>query len=62
MNNDDDGGMSPLRVAAIQTHELYSEMVAAGFSRKEAMELVAKVLIGMVSAGMEQANDENKDD
>lgn len=37
-------GVSPLREAAIQIHEMYEELKAAGFSRKEAMELIARVL------------------
>lgn len=36
--------VSPLRQAAVQIHEMYEELKAAGFSRKEAMELIAKVL------------------
>lgn len=39
----EDGGLSPMRVAAIQIHELYTELKAAGFSRSEAMELISKV-------------------
>lgn len=40
----EDGEMSPLRQAAIELHELYSELKNAGFSRSEAMELVARTL------------------
>lgn len=39
-----DMDISPMREAAIQTHELYTELKAAGFSRSEAMELIARVL------------------
>jgi hypothetical protein len=54
-----DGEVSPLRAAAIQLHEMYVELKAAGFTRGEAMELVAKVTISGVAEGMKQANEDN---
>jgi len=41
--------MSPLREAAVQLHELYSELKAAGFSRTESMELVTKMLLSTMN-------------
>jgi hypothetical protein len=52
-----DGDMSPLREAAVQLHEMYVELRNAGFSRSEAMELVAKVLGQMAAAQNEQKDD-----
>jgi len=51
--------MSPLREAAIQLHEMYVELKRAGFSRGEAMELVAKTLS---SGPSEQLREKNEDD
>lgn len=38
--------MSPLRVAALQVHEMYTELRRAGFTRKEALILVGNMLSG----------------
>lgn len=45
-----------MREAAIQLHELYIELKAAGFKRSEAMELLAKVLATSV---MDTVNDDD---
>lgn len=50
----DDANSSPMRVAAITAHEMYTEFRKAGFSRRDAVELMAKILV----SGM-QANDDN---
>lgn len=57
MSEDEKAGMSPLREAAVQLHEMYTELKAAGFTRGEAIELVAKTL----ASGFEnnQANDDD---
>lgn len=52
----DDSGITPMREAAIQLHELYIELKAAGFKRSEAMELLAKVLATSV---MDTVNDDD---
>lgn len=58
-----DGEISPLREAAVQLHEMYLELKRAGFSRGEAMELVAKTLAsGMASEMHEQQQQQNEDD
>lgn len=57
MSKDDMPNISPLREAAIQIHEMYVELKAAGFSRSEAMELIAKVMAGMLGQQAD-SNDE----
>jgi putative heme degradation protein len=56
MGNDDmkkyEEDDSPLRDAVIQLHEMFEELKRAGFSRKEALSLVAKVLAASVTEGM----------
>lgn len=47
--SDKNSNMTPLKEAAISAHEVYSALREAGFSRSEAIELVARV----VSAGFE---------
>ncbi len=44
MSLDENMDMSPLRGAAVQIHEMYEEFKRAGFSRKEALELTAKMM------------------
>lgn len=36
--------VSPLREAAVMAHEMYNELKIAGFSRREALELLARML------------------
>jgi hypothetical protein len=38
-------GLSELKIAAIQLHEMYMEFRAAGFTRKEGLHLVALIVI-----------------
>lgn len=54
----DDDYPSPLRSVAVQMHEVFSEFRRAGFSRKEALELVAKILTGTVGSIIEENNRE----
>lgn len=49
---------SPLRSMAVQMHEIFYEFKRAGFSRKEALELVAKMMTSTVASALE----ENKKD
>ena len=44
-DNDKGAGMTPLREAAISAHEIYTALREGGFSRSEAIELVARVLM-----------------
>lgn len=43
---------SPLREATLQLHEMFEELKRAGFSRKEALSLVGRVLAASVTEGM----------
>lgn len=47
-------GMSPLREAAIQMHEMYSELTRAGFTRKQAVVIVAHILATGVTEGIQE--------
>ena len=51
---DNEFGMSPMREAAVQTHELYEELKRAGFSKREAMELV----LGILKSAFENAQND----
>jgi uncharacterized protein YoaH (UPF0181 family) len=51
--------MSPLREAAIQAHEMYVELKNAGFSRGEAIELIAKAMASGISEAARQANEDD---
>jgi hypothetical protein len=53
----EDGDVSPLRESAIQLHEMYVELKGAGFSRGEAMELVARVMAQMAASQNEQKDE-----
>lgn len=54
----DDNYTSPLRAAAVQMHELYSELRAAGFTRTEAVELIARTMATAVAEAQRNENDE----
>jgi hypothetical protein len=57
-NNDQEDVLSPLAQAAVQVHEMFSELRRAGFSRKEALTLVGN----MITAGMQQGFEEHRDE
>lgn len=42
---------SPMKLAMVQLHEMYSELQNAGFTRKEALFLVSKLLNTMIVGG-----------
>lgn len=56
--SDDPNYTSPLRAAAVQMHELYSELRAVGFTRTEAMELIAKTMATVVAEVQRNEKDE----
>jgi len=67
MKKKDDGGDfdfgSPMHDAAISVHEMYETLKSAGFSKKESLELVGKILVTIVTSAMEGAtNDEDEED
>ena len=48
------GQSSPLREATVQLHEMYVELRAAGFSKREALHLVSKILTTSVVGGADE--------
>lgn len=48
MSNEENFGLdvSPLRLAATQLHEMFVEFRKAGFSRYEALYLIARMMMG----------------
>jgi hypothetical protein len=53
-----DTDLSPLDEAAVQMHELYTSFRKAGFSRSEAITIIAKV----AAEAMQQASDSEPDE
>ena len=49
-----DSGISPLREAAIQMHEMYTELTRAGFTRKQAVSIVGHILATGVTEGIQE--------
>ena len=64
MNIDGDGGYtSPLTEAAISMHEMYITLRSVGFSRRDALELVAKMLInGVIEDSEDEYESDDNDD
>jgi len=52
---------SPLKAAAVSMHELYTTLKEAGFSRRDSIELVAKIITGSISDAMIHQNDEEEE-
>jgi len=51
---------SPMKDAAISMHELYTTLKEAGFSRKDAIELLAKIMAGTINEALNnQKNNDN---
>ena len=44
-------GSSPLRESTLQLHEIFLELRAAGFSNRQSLYLVSKILTSVVGAG-----------
>ena len=49
-------GSSPLREATVQLHEMYVELKAAGFTKKESLHLVSKLLSSARVTGFEDTD------
>lgn len=50
---------SPLAQAAVSMHELYITLKNAGFSRRDALELIGKVILGTIAdAGTSQTEED----
>lgn len=52
-----DGELSPLDVAAVTMHELYESLKRAGFSRSEAITIIAKTAAEVMT---QQVNEQTK--
>ena len=52
---------SPLKAAAVSMHELYTTLKEAGFSRRDSLELVAKIITGTITDTMTNPNDEEEE-
>jgi hypothetical protein len=50
-------GNSPLRESALQLHEMYLELRASGFSKKQSLYLVSKILTTAVLGSIDDSND-----
>lgn len=55
----DFGQSSPLRDAATSMHELYVTLKEAGFSRRDALELIAKIMTGSFAEALSQDAEED---
>lgn len=53
---------SPLMESAASMHELYVTLKEAGFSRRDALELIAKIMIGAMSDMAAQVDDEEDEE
>lgn len=54
-SNNLDEEMSPMRTALVALHEVYTELKAVGFSRKDALHIVSAMIIhGMVEGAGEE--------
>jgi hypothetical protein len=60
LNEEND--ISPLREAALQMHEMYRELVRAGFSRRQAVTIVAHILTAGVTEGLDEYGHVDDDD
>lgn len=45
MPQDSESGISPLRMACLQMHEMYLELQRAGFTKREALKMVTALLV-----------------
>jgi hypothetical protein len=52
--NEEDFNISPLREASLQMHEMYCELTRAGFTRRQAVTIVAHILAAGVHEGMDE--------
>jgi hypothetical protein len=60
--NEEEFGISPLREAALQMHEMYRELVRAGFTRRQSVTIVAHIMATGVHEGMEEYGHIDDDD
>jgi hypothetical protein len=55
---DDRFGSSPMKDAATSMHELYETLKEAGFSRRDALELISRVMTSAVSDAIRHSQDD----
>ena len=54
---------TPLREVTIETHEVFEELMASGFSEKQALKIVGHIMYDvMASRFMDDEDDEEDDD
>lgn len=61
----DKDAMSPMKESAIGMHELYLTLKQAGFSRKDAIELLARIIAATMNdmfSGVQNSKDNNDND
>jgi len=44
---------SPMKAAMVQLHEMYTELKAAGFTRREAMYMISRLFNSMIVGGID---------
>lgn len=54
VDENSDFSVSPLREAALQMHEMYCELNRAGFTRRQAVTIVAHILATGVTEGLQE--------
>ena len=62
MSQDDFDYSSPMQEAAVAMHEMYETLKRAGFTRREALELVAKMMTSSIAEVLGNSDDDNDDD
>lgn len=62
MRDDEFDYSSPMQEAAVAMHEMYETLKRAGFNRREALELVSRLLQSSIAEVMNAAEDEEDDD
>ena len=55
---DDKFNSSPMKDAAVSMHELYETLKEAGFSRRDALELISRVMTSAVSDAIKHSQDD----
>jgi hypothetical protein len=61
-SDDDFDYSSPMKEAAVAMHEMYETLKEVGFSKKEALELIAKMLTSSISDVMSNTDDDDDDE
>ena len=55
-----DGDLNPMEMAAVAMHELYESLKKGGFSRSEALTVIAKLAAEMMAAQQGENSDPDK--